>query len=36
MDPLSPEELSRYHRHILLPEVGGHGQQLLKAARVMV
>lgn len=36
MDPLSPEELSRYHRHILLPEVGGHGQQLLKAARVLV
>ena len=36
MDPLSPEELSRYLRHILLPEVGGHGQQLLKAARVMV
>ncbi|MDQ0420358.1 molybdopterin/thiamine biosynthesis adenylyltransferase [Peteryoungia aggregata LMG 23059] len=36
MDSLSPEELSRYHRHILLPEVGGHGQQLLKAARVLV
>ena len=36
MEPLLPEELSRYHRHILLPEVGGHGQQLLKAARVMV
>jgi molybdopterin/thiamine biosynthesis adenylyltransferase len=36
MDPLSPDELSRYHRHILLPEVGGHGQQLLKAARVLV
>lgn len=36
MDPLSPEELSRYHRHILLPEVGGHGQQLLKAARVLM
>ncbi|RKE78275.1 molybdopterin/thiamine biosynthesis adenylyltransferase [Rhizobium sp. AG855] len=36
MDPLLPDEISRYHRHILLPEVGGHGQQLLKAARVMV
>jgi molybdopterin/thiamine biosynthesis adenylyltransferase len=36
MDPLLPEELSRYHRHILLPEIGGHGQQLLKSARVLV
>lgn len=36
MNPLLPEELSRYHRHILLPEIGGHGQQLLKSARVMV
>lgn len=36
MDPLSPDEISRYHRHILLPEIGGQGQQKLKAARVMV
>lgn len=36
MDPLTPDEISRYHRHILLPEIGGQGQQKLKAARVMV
>jgi len=36
MDPLSPDEISRYHRHILLPEIGGQGQQRLKAARVLV
>lgn len=36
MEPLSPEEIQRYQRHILLPEIGGAGQQKLKAARVMV
>ncbi|MBY3050689.1 molybdopterin-synthase adenylyltransferase MoeB [Rhizobium laguerreae] len=36
MEPLSPEEIARYHRHILLPEIGGAGQQKLKAARVLV
>ncbi|MEZ2130143.1 MULTISPECIES: molybdopterin-synthase adenylyltransferase MoeB [unclassified Sinorhizobium] len=36
MEPLSPEEIDRYQRHILLPEVGGAGQQKLKAARVLV
>lgn len=36
MDPLSPEEIERYKRHILLPEIGGVGQQRLKAARVLV
>ena len=34
--PFSPEELERYARHIVLPEVGGPGQQKLKAARVLV
>lgn len=34
--PLSPEELERYARHIVLPEVGGPGQQRLKRARVLV
>lgn len=34
--PLSPEELERYARHIVLPEVGGPGQQKLKRARVLV
>jgi molybdopterin-synthase adenylyltransferase len=33
---LSPEELERYARHIVLPEVGGAGQQKLKRARVLV
>jgi len=34
--PLSAEELQRYARHIVLPEVGGPGQQRFKAARVLV
>lgn len=34
--PFSSEELERYARHIVLPEVGGPGQQKLKAARVLV
>jgi molybdopterin/thiamine biosynthesis adenylyltransferase len=33
---LSPEERERYARHILLKEVGGPGQQRLKAATVAV
>lgn len=36
MEPLSSEEIQRYQRHILLPEIGGAGQQKLKAARVLV
>lgn len=32
----SPEELERYARHIVLPEIGGPGQQKLKRARVLV
>ena len=35
-EPLSDEELERYARHIVLPEVGGAGQQRLKRARVLV
>lgn len=34
--PLSPEELERYARHIVLPEIGGPGQQKLKRARVLI
>jgi len=34
--PLSPEELQRYARHIVLSEIGGAGQQKFKAARVLV
>jgi molybdopterin-synthase adenylyltransferase len=33
---LSPDELERYSRHIVLPEVGGPGQNKLKKARVLV
>lgn len=33
---LSTEELERYARHIILPEIGGSGQQKLKRARVLV
>ena len=32
---LSNEEISRYSRHLILPEVGMEGQQKLKAARVL-
>lgn len=35
-DSLSAEEIERYKRHILLPEIGGPGQQALKRARVLV
>ncbi|MCX6933278.1 MAG: molybdopterin-synthase adenylyltransferase MoeB [Verrucomicrobia bacterium] len=34
--PLSPAELARYSRHILLNELGVAGQQKLAAARVLV
>ncbi len=33
---LSSEEIERYKRHLVLKEVGGQGQQKLKAARVLV
>ena len=35
-DPLTPIEIERYGRHILLPEIGGAGQQKLKNAAVLV
>src|SRR5205085_4059825 len=35
-DMLTPEELERYARHIVLREVGGPGQAALKRARVLV
>jgi adenylyltransferase/sulfurtransferase len=34
--PLSPQEIARYKRHIVLHEVGGEGQQKLQAARVLI
>lgn len=36
MTTLTPEEAQRYKRHLVLREVGGQGQQKLKAARVLV
>ena len=33
---LTAEEIERYARHIVLPEVGGPGQNKLKAAKVLV
>jgi molybdopterin/thiamine biosynthesis adenylyltransferase len=33
---LSPDEIERYHRQLVLKEIGGEGQQRLKAARVLV
>ena len=35
-DPLTPEEIDRYRRHIVLAEIGGAGQQRLKAANVLI
>ena len=35
-DPLSSEEIDRYRRHIVLAEIGGAGQQKLKAAHVLI
>src|SRR6201992_3989908 len=32
---LSNEEIARYSRHLILPEVGVEGQQKLKAAKVL-
>ena len=33
---LSPEEIERYRRHLVLKEIGGEGQQRLKASKVLV
>jgi molybdopterin/thiamine biosynthesis adenylyltransferase/rhodanese-related sulfurtransferase len=33
---LSPQEIARYSRHLLMPEVGLEGQKRLKAARVLL
>jgi adenylyltransferase/sulfurtransferase len=36
MTTLSREEIDRYKRHLLVKDIGGQGQQRLKAARVLV
>lgn len=33
---LTPEEIQRYKRHLVLKEIGGQGQNKLKSARVLV
>ncbi len=33
---LTPEDIKRYSRHLILPEVGVEGQQKLKAAKVLL
>ncbi len=35
LPPLDNEEIARYSRHLILPEVGMEGQQKLKAAKVL-
>lgn len=36
VEPLSHEEIRRYSRHLVLPEIGLAGQQRLKNARVLI
>jgi molybdopterin-synthase adenylyltransferase len=36
IQPLTADEIQRYKRHLVLRDVGGAGQQRLKAARVLV
>src|SRR6516162_9583865 len=33
---LSPDEVARYSRHLIMPEVGVEGQKRLKAARILL
>src|SRR6185295_15212099 len=33
---LTPEEIERYKRQLVLKEIGGEGQQRLKASRILV
>ncbi|HVA25093.1 MAG TPA: molybdopterin-synthase adenylyltransferase MoeB [Chloroflexota bacterium] len=33
---LTPEDIQRYHRHLIIPEVGSLGQRKLKAAKVLL
>src|SRR5436190_12873998 len=33
---MTPDQIARYSRHLIMPEVGGRGQRKLKAARVLL
>ncbi len=35
-EPLTAEEIARYSRHLIIPDVGMEGQERLKAARVLL
>ena len=34
--PLTPEEIARYSRQLLMPEIGMHGQRAIKRTSVLV
>ncbi|HUQ05743.1 MAG TPA: ThiF family adenylyltransferase, partial [Kofleriaceae bacterium] len=36
MPSFSPDQVRRYSRHVLLPDIGGTGQSRLLASRVVV
>ncbi|MEE8137509.1 MAG: ThiF family adenylyltransferase, partial [Thermoanaerobaculia bacterium] len=36
LEGLTPAEIRRYSRHLVMPEVGLEGQKRLKAARVLI
>jgi molybdopterin/thiamine biosynthesis adenylyltransferase len=36
LPPLVPEDIQRYHRHLIIPEVGSTGQRKLKGAKVLL
>lgn len=36
MGKLTPEEITRYSRHLVLDEIGMHGQEKLKSAKVLI
>jgi sulfur-carrier protein adenylyltransferase/sulfurtransferase len=35
-EPLTHDEIARYSRHLIIPEIGMEGQERLKAARVLI
>ena len=36
LNPLSKEDMERYSRHLLLPEIGVEGQERIRAAKVLI